>query len=131
MPWEPHLVALLLVAMKRERAWDLTGLSLSPSLPSSFNHQGRQEQCNLKLVPSGYWINNSFMFYNSLLAKVYILSSLVICVLLPLHFVPISTSMPFPTIATLDQPSWRLSNRSCFNFLLLFFSSQLSAFLLF
>lgn len=33
------------------------GASLSPSLPSRSNHQGRQEQCNLKLVPSGYWIN--------------------------------------------------------------------------
>lgn len=30
--------------------------SLSPSLPSHSN-QGKQEQCNLKLVPSGYWIN--------------------------------------------------------------------------
>lgn len=32
------------------------GASLSLSLPSRSN-QGRQEQCNLKLVPSGYWIN--------------------------------------------------------------------------
>lgn len=53
--------------------------SLSPSLPSSSNHQGRQEQCNLNLFHQVTGLTDSFMFYKSLLAKVYILSSLVTC----------------------------------------------------
>lgn len=67
--------------------------SPSPSLPSRSNHQGRQEQCNLKLVPSS-------ILYNGLLPNICILSSVVICGL----FVPLPTSLPFPTITPLDQP---------------------------